>query len=52
MIVLGTYQGRHRGSGRAFTAAAAHIYDLIDGQIRRFRQYTDTAMIRQAITDA
>ena len=50
IIVLGTYQGTHKETGRAFTAAAAHVFDLKDGRARRFRQYTDTAEIWKAIT--
>lgn len=49
VIVLGAYQGRHKKTGKEFTAAAAHIFDLKDGRVRRFRQYTDTAQIWKAI---
>jgi len=50
IIVIGAYQGRHKETGREFTAAAAHVFDLKDGRVRRFRQYTDTAQIWKAMT--
>ena len=50
IIVLGAYQGRHKKTGKKFTAAAAHVFDLKDGRVRRFRQYTDTAQIWKAMT--
>ena len=50
IIVLGAYTGRHKETGKEFTAAAAHVFDLEDGRVLRFRQYTDTAQIWKAIT--
>ena len=49
VVVVGKYRGRHRGSGKSFSAAAAHIYDLADGKIARFRQFTDTKVICDAM---
>lgn len=49
VVVLGVYAGTHRATGRAFRADAAHVYDLEDGKVARFRQYTDTAVIRAAM---
>ncbi|HET9102555.1 MAG TPA: nuclear transport factor 2 family protein [Solirubrobacteraceae bacterium] len=43
LVVLGRYQGRHRGSGRALDAAFAHVLDLAGGRIRSLRQITDSA---------
>ena len=50
IIVIGSYQGQHKETGREFTAAAAHVFDLKGGRVRRFRQYTDTAQIWKAMT--
>ncbi len=50
VIVLGEYSGRHKATGKSFRAAAAHVYNLRNGLIHRFRQYTDTAVIRDATT--
>ncbi len=51
VVVLGSYRGTHVTTGKSMTAAAAHVYDLRDGRITRFRQYTDTAMLIRAMTE-
>ena len=48
VVVLGDYTGRHKQTGKTFMAAAAHVLDLKAGRVWRFRQYTDTALIREA----
>jgi ketosteroid isomerase-like protein len=47
-VVLGKYSGRSK-AGREFEAPFAHVYTFSNGRIASFRQYTDTAMIRQAL---
>lgn len=42
VVALGHYGGTHTGTGRPMTAVFAHVYDVRDGRITRFRQYTDT----------
>lgn len=42
-VALGEYSGIHSVSGRDMRAVFAHVYDLRDGRIVRFRQITDTA---------
>jgi uncharacterized protein len=51
VIVVGKYSGRDRVSGKPMSAAAAHIYDLRDGKIARFRMFADTKSIWNAMTD-
>lgn len=48
VVVLGKYSGRSR-AGREFEAPFAHVYTFRDDRIATFRQYTDTAKIRQAL---
>lgn len=48
VVVLGAYRGTHRVSGRSFRADTAHVFDIAGGRVRRFRQYTDTALICDA----
>ncbi len=48
VVVLGKYAGTHTETGRAMEAVFAHVYDVADGRITRFRQYTDTAPIVDA----
>jgi ketosteroid isomerase-like protein len=45
VIVVGKYTGRNRLSGKPMSAAAAHIYDLRDGKVCRFRMFADTKSI-------
>ena len=45
VIVIGRYTGRERKSGRAMSATAAHIYDLRDQKVWRFRMFADTKTI-------
>ncbi|MEE8104816.1 MAG: nuclear transport factor 2 family protein [Planctomycetota bacterium] len=49
VVVLGKYVGRHRETGRDMTAVFAHVYEVDDGRITRFRQYTDTAEMVRAM---
>ena len=49
VVALGEYRGTHARTGKSMTAAFAHLYDVRDGRITRFRQYTDTAMVAAAM---
>ena len=49
IVVIGTYSGVHRGTGRSMRSPAAHVYDLADGKVTRFRQFTDTKVIWDAM---
>jgi uncharacterized protein len=49
VVALGEYCGTHQATGRSMTAAFAHVYDVRDGRITRFRQYTDTALVRDTM---
>ena len=49
VIIVGTYRGTHRVSGKSFSAPAVHVCDLVDGRVRRFRQFTDTKVICDAL---
>ncbi len=50
VVALGEYRGTHKRTGKSTVAAFAHVYDLRAGRIARFRQYTDTAKVRDAMT--
>ncbi len=49
IVVIGTYSGVHRGTGKAMRSPAAHVYDLAEGKVTRFRQFTDTKVIWDAM---
>lgn len=48
VVVLGHYAGKHRESGKSFRSAAAHVFDLAEGKVTRFRQFADTKVIWDA----
>ncbi|MBD1999047.1 nuclear transport factor 2 family protein [Leptolyngbya sp. FACHB-541] len=49
VIVIGAYVGRHRQSQKPLHAAAAHVYDLNNGKVCRFRMFADTKLIWNAM---
>ena len=49
IVVLGTYSGRHKESGREIRAQFAHIWGVTHGRVVRFQQYTDTKQFADAI---
>ena len=49
VVAVGEYGGTFRETGRAFAAPFAHIWRLEDGRVVRFRQFTDTALVREAL---
>ena len=49
VVVLGTYSGRHKESGREVRAQFAHIWGVTHGRVVRFQQYTDTKQFADAI---
>jgi len=50
IIAIGVYAGTNKATGIHLAAAFAHVYTVAGGQIVRFRQYTDTALVRQAVS--
>ena len=51
VIAIGRYSGTHSKTGRAMESLFAHVYDVADGRVQRFRQITDTAPIVDALED-
>jgi ketosteroid isomerase-like protein len=51
VIVLGSYSGRARRSGKRFTARFAHVWTLQDGLIVRLQQCADTVQLARALAD-
>lgn len=49
IVVLGSYTGRHKESGREVRAQFAHIWGVTHGRAVRFQQYTDTKQFADAI---
>ncbi len=49
IVVLGSYKGTYKATEKSMTAAFAHVYHVQDGRIVRFRQFTDTLKVREAM---
>ena len=49
VVVLGTYSGTHKRTGKAVRAQLAHVWELRDGKVVRFQQYTDTKQFADAV---
>jgi len=48
VVSLGRFAGVHGASGKPVDAAYAHVWNVADGKIQRFRQYIDTLAVREA----
>src|SRR5580704_12821667 len=50
VVSFGTYTGTYKATGKSLCAPFVHRWEVIDGRVTRFRQYTDTALIGKALT--
>ncbi len=50
VIAIGVYEGTYKATGKQLSAAFAHVYDIKDNRVVRFRQFTDTALVHRAIS--
>lgn len=50
VVAVGEYGGTYQETGRTFTAPFAHILRLENGKVVRFRQFTDTVLVREALS--
>ena len=41
VVALGTYRGTYKATGRSVEAPFAHVWQLADGRVVAFRQFTD-----------
>jgi ketosteroid isomerase-like protein len=48
VVSLGRFTGVHAVSGKTVDAAYAHVWDVAEGRIQRFRQYIDTLAVADA----
>lgn len=49
VVVLGTYGGRHKETGKEVRAQFAHVWGMRGDRIVRFQQYTDTKQFADAV---
>ena len=52
VVVLGTYSGTHKMTGRPVRAQFAHIWVVKEGKVIRFQQYTDTKQFAEVVASA
>ena len=49
VVVLGTYAGTHKETGKEVRAQFAHVWGVRGGRVVRFQQYTDTKQFADAV---
>jgi ketosteroid isomerase-like protein len=49
IVAIGTCSGTFTGTGKPMTARVTHVWDLEDGKVARFEQFTDTLLVAQAM---
>ena len=50
VVMEGRYKAaKHEASGKPLDAAVVHVWDLRDGKVVRFQQYTDTRQIADVL---
>lgn len=47
VISTGTYSGKFLATGKSMSVPFAHSWELSDGKVKKFTQYTDTAVIKR-----
>lgn len=52
VVVLGTYAGKYKETGRDVRAQFAHVWGLSEGKVVRFQQYTDTRQFADAVASS
>ncbi|SDW61930.1 hypothetical protein SAMN05421504_1011066 [Amycolatopsis xylanica] len=51
IVGIGTYQGKHRETGRSFTARVAHVWKFDGGELTSFEQFVDSVPVVNAAED-
>lgn len=50
VIALGEYSGTYKATGKSFRAPLAHVWKMKNGKAQSFVQYTDTVLVRNAMS--
>lgn len=50
VVTLGTYSGVSKATGKTLRAPFAHVWSIADDKLQRFDMYTDTLLVRRALT--
>ena len=49
IVAVGTYSGKYKATGKSFQAPFAHLWQFRNGKAISFRQFTDTALVQEAL---
>ena len=49
VTVIGAYLGEHKQTRKVIKAAAVHVFEIKHSKVKKFRQFTDTAIIATAL---
>lgn len=50
ILGVGSYHGTYRATGKDMQARVAHVWHLRGGKVVAFEQFTDTLLVRQAMS--
>jgi len=49
VVALGEYSGAYKATGKSFMSPFVHVWKFKNGKAVSFNQYTDTALVQQAL---
>jgi len=49
VVAVGTYSGKYLKTGKSVSVPFAHVWEINDGKIVKFAQYTDTLVIAKKL---
>ncbi|MFI0424396.1 nuclear transport factor 2 family protein [Spongiactinospora sp. 9N601] len=49
IVAIGHYSGTYRATGKHMRVRFTHVWHMKDGVATRFEQFTDTALVREAL---
>ncbi|WP_342722719.1 nuclear transport factor 2 family protein [Bradyrhizobium sp. B097] len=49
IVGIGTYSGHYKPTGKAMRARVVHVWDVDEGRVVRFEQFTDTRLVADAM---
>jgi ketosteroid isomerase-like protein len=49
VVMEGRYTGTYKATGKGLDAQVCHVWDVRDGKLTRFQQYTDTAKLQDVM---
>ncbi|MCH7500752.1 MAG: nuclear transport factor 2 family protein [Nitrospinae bacterium] len=49
VTVVGAYIGKHKLTNKGVAASTAHVFEIENQKVKKFRQFTDTALITAAM---